>query len=93
MIMNIDDVMRLVRNNIKSLAPYSTARDEYKGALGVFLDANENPFDNGFNRYPDPRQSELKARIADLRQAQICPSCGGSCGKEDKFCRKCGAQL
>jgi len=39
------------------------------------------------------KAAELKARIADLRQAQICPSCGGSCGKEDKFCRKCGAQL
>lgn len=62
--MNIDEVMRLVRKNIKALAPYSTARDEYKGALGVFLDANENPFDNGYNRYPDPRQSELKSIIA-----------------------------
>ena len=71
MIMNIDDVMRLVRKNIKSLAPYSTARDEYKGALGVFLDANENPFDNGFNRYPDPRQAELKARIAPMKGVAV----------------------
>ena len=71
MIMNIDDVMRLVRKNIKSLAPYSTARDEYKGALGVFLDANENPFDNGFNRYPDPRQAEFKARIAPMKGVAV----------------------
>ncbi len=71
MIMNIDDVMRLVRKNIKSLAPYSTARDEYKGALGVFLDANENPFDNGFNRYPDPRQAELKALIAPMKGVAV----------------------
>lgn len=69
--MNIDDVMRLVRKNIKSLAPYSTARDEYKGALGVFLDANENPFDNGFNRYPDPRQAKLKARIAPMKSVAV----------------------
>lgn len=62
--MEMNDVLRLVRKNIKALAPYSTARDEYKGALGVFLDANENPFENGYNRYPDPRQAELKALIA-----------------------------
>lgn len=69
--MNIDDVMRLVRKNIKSLAPYSTARDEYKGALGVFLDANENPFDNGYNRYPDPRQAEFKALLAPMKGVAV----------------------
>ena len=40
----------LVRANIAALEPYSTARDEYEGALGVFLDANESPFNNGYNR-------------------------------------------
>lgn len=65
--MNIDNVLNLVRRNILSLAPYSTARDEYKGKLGVFLDANENPFDNGYNRYPDPRQSELKGVISAIK--------------------------
>lgn len=65
--MSIEDVMRLVRKNILSLAPYSTARDEYKGALGVFLDANENPFENGYNRYPDPRQAKLKALISQIK--------------------------
>lgn len=69
--MNIENVMRLVRNNIRSLAPYSTARDEYKGELGVFLDANENPFDNGYNRYPDPRQIKLKTAISQIKAVSI----------------------
>ena len=49
----------LIRENIKSLKPYSSARDEYKDATTsemIFLDANENPFENGVNRYPDPQQ-------------------------------------
>ena len=57
----------LVRPNIASLAPYSTARDEYKGDIGIFLDANENPYNNGYNRYPDPRQKALKAHISALK--------------------------
>ncbi len=69
--MNINDVLRLVRKNIMNLAPYSTARDEYQGALGVFLDANENPFNNGYNRYPDPRQTELKAMISAIKGVPV----------------------
>lgn len=69
--MEINDVLRLVRKNIKALAPYSTARDEYTGALGVFLDANENPFENGYNRYPDPRQTELKSMIAPQKGVTV----------------------
>lgn len=65
--MTDQSVMALVRPNIASLSPYSTARDEYKGKLGIFLDANENPFQNGYNRYPDPRQLELKSRIAAIK--------------------------
>ncbi len=65
--MKKEDVLRLVRKNILSLAPYSTARDEYKGELGVFLDANENPFENGYNRYPDPRQQKLKAILSEVK--------------------------
>lgn len=61
-------VRSLVRKNIAALAPYSTARDEYEGGeLGVFLDANENPYDNGYNRYPDPHQKELKAQISKIK--------------------------
>lgn len=69
--MIIDEVISLVRTNIRMLAPYSTARDEYKGELGVFLDANENPFDNGYNRYPDPRQSELKSIVSNIKGVPV----------------------
>ncbi len=56
----------LVRENVKGLKPYSSARDEYvsDGSEMVFLDANENPFDNGVNRYPDPQQRSLKDVLA-----------------------------
>lgn len=58
---------QLVRPNIKSLKPYSSARDEYSGAEAIFLDANENPFNEPYNRYPDPYQRKLKTRIAELK--------------------------
>ena len=59
---------KLVRSNILSLKPYSCARDEFKGrAASVFLDANENPYNANFNRYPDPLQEELKARLAEVK--------------------------
>lgn len=55
----------LVRPNIRTLAPYSTARDEYGGQrIDVWLDANESPYDNGVNRYPDPRQQRLRELLA-----------------------------
>ena len=56
-----------IRPNIAALAPYSTARDEYDGPIGIFLDANESPYENGYNRYPDPHQAALKARIAPIK--------------------------
>ncbi|MEG1586645.1 MAG: histidinol-phosphate transaminase [Bacteroidales bacterium] len=58
----------LVRPNIRSLKPYSSARSEFTGDASVFLDANESPFENGYNRYPDPLQRELKQQIALLKQ-------------------------
>ena len=62
------DIKALMRENIRNLAPYSTARDEYQGGeIGIFIDANENPYDNGYNRYPDPHQKQLKARIAQIK--------------------------
>ena len=61
----------LVRPNILSLSPYSTARDEYKGPLGVFLDANESPYDSGWNRYPDPRQTRLRERLAQIKGVDV----------------------
>ncbi|MEG1937330.1 MAG: histidinol-phosphate transaminase [Rikenellaceae bacterium] len=57
----------LIRKNIKQLSPYSTARDEYEGEIGVFLDANENPFNTGLNRYPDPHQRRLKEVICKIK--------------------------
>jgi histidinol-phosphate aminotransferase len=61
------DIYSLVRPNIRNLAPYSTARDECQVKIGSFLDANENPFSNGYNRYPDPRQQELKSLISKIK--------------------------
>ena len=59
---------QLVRPNIRALKPYSTARDEYAGGeITTWLDANENPYDNGVNRYPDPHQKVLKQKIAALK--------------------------
>jgi len=59
---------QLTRPNIWKLAPYSSARNEYSGhEAHVFLDANENPFNRPFNRYPDPLQAELKARISKVK--------------------------
>lgn len=61
------DISGLVRENIRLLCPYSTARDEYKGRVDIFLDANESPYDSGFNRYPDPRQTELKEKLSLIK--------------------------
>ncbi|HBN6701304.1 TPA: histidinol-phosphate transaminase [Elizabethkingia anophelis] len=60
----------LVRPNILKLKPYSSARDEYKGSTGVFLDANENPFGN-LNRYPDPYQKEVKEKLSTLKSIPV----------------------
>jgi len=64
------DLEKLVRPNILRLKPYSSARSEFAGSAEVFLDANENAFvspaGDGFNRYPDPLQKELKARLAAI---------------------------
>ncbi len=61
------DLKKLVRPNIQALKPYSSARDEFHGSASVFLDANENPYNEPYNRYPDPLQWKLKDRIAQLK--------------------------
>ncbi|KGK31554.1 histidinol-phosphate transaminase [Cellulophaga baltica] len=63
------NIQNLVRDNVKGLSPYSSARDEYvsDGSDMVFLDANENPFENGVNRYPDPQQRSLKEVLASQK--------------------------
>lgn len=62
------EINKLLRKNIATLKPYSSARDEYSGEAMVFLDANENPFNTPFNRYPDPYQQKLKEKIATLKK-------------------------
>lgn len=66
--MNLQD---LIRPHIRTLKPYSSARDEYSGAVGVFLDANENPLGSvgggRYERYPDPHQRAIKARLAEIK--------------------------
>ncbi|MBC7846150.1 MAG: histidinol-phosphate transaminase [Flavobacterium sp.] len=64
------NINNLVRENVKSMKPYSSARDEFEDfdtADMIFLDANENPFQNGVNRYPDPQQSSVKVVLAKQR--------------------------
>ena len=62
--MNLD---KLVRPNISKLTPYSSARNEFTGSASIFLDANENPYNEPFNRYPDPLQREVKKRLAAIK--------------------------
>lgn len=64
------NILNLVRENVKTLQPYSSARDEYKDATSkemIFLDANENPFENGVNRYPDPQQNSVKDLLSEIK--------------------------
>lgn len=65
------DLKKLLRPHILDLAPYTSARDEYSGSIGVFLDANENPYgsitEQDFNRYPDPYQRELKEKLSAIK--------------------------
>lgn len=65
--MQKEQINKLVRKNILSLKPYSSARDEFSGSEGVFLDANENPFGE-LNRYPDPHQKALKTRLSEIKK-------------------------
>ena len=66
--MNREDVLKLVRPNILGLEAYLTARDDCgANQPEIFLDANENPYNNGINRYPDPHQKALKARISEIK--------------------------
>ena len=64
------EIKELLRDNIRRLAPYSCARDEFKGEASVYLDANESPYDNGTNRYPDPLQSEVKTLLAPIKKVR-----------------------
>ena len=63
------DLQNIIRENIAKMKPYSSARDEFEEATAemVFLDANENPFQNGVNRYPDPKQQSVKELLSGLK--------------------------
>lgn len=61
------NLKELVRPNIWSLKPYSSARNEFQGEASVFLDANESPYNEPYNRYPDPMQWKLKERISEIK--------------------------
>ncbi len=65
------DINKITRENIRNLKPYSSARDEYKGKEGLFLDANENsfgsPLDTNYNRYPDPLQLDVKEKLGKVK--------------------------
>lgn len=65
------EINNLIRKNIKRLKPYSSARDEFTGKASVYLDANESPFDTGYNRYPDPYQNELKRKIGMIKDIPV----------------------
>ncbi len=67
------NIKQLVRQNVQGLKPYSSARDEYvsDGSTMIFLDANENPYENGVNRYPDPQQRSLKTVLADQKEVAV----------------------
>ena len=65
------ELKELVRPNVWNLKPYSSARDEFHGEASVFLDANENPYNAPYNRYPDPMQWKVKERIAEIKKVDV----------------------
>ena len=72
------ELNKLIRENIKSLKPYSSARDEFKGKAEVFLDANENNFgsvgsNENYNRYPDPLQWKVKTKLSEIKNSESIP--------------------
>ncbi|MBT8188125.1 MAG: histidinol-phosphate transaminase [Croceitalea sp.] len=67
------DIDKLIRDNVKNMKPYSSARDEFISQEGdmVYIDANENPFDNGLNRYPDPHQRAVKKVLSNNKEISV----------------------
>ena len=63
----------MARPSVRDLQPYASAKDEFKDFDQdlIFLDANENPYDNGLNRYPDPHQLDLKQRISEIKKVPV----------------------
>jgi histidinol-phosphate aminotransferase len=73
--MNMFNLNSILRENIKTLTPYSSARDEFQGEASVYLDANENafgsPLDEQYNRYPDPLQYNVKKRLSEIKGVPV----------------------
>lgn len=65
------DINSLVRKNIRTMKPYSSARDEFKGEADIYLDANENPYPSPYHRYPDPLQWRVKEKLAELKEVRV----------------------
>jgi histidinol-phosphate aminotransferase len=65
------NINKLLRENIRNLKPYSSAREEFSGEATAFLDANENPYNSPWNRYPDPRQVKLKTRVGEIKKIPV----------------------
>ena len=63
-----EGIKSLLRENIRNIVPYSTARDDCKARMDIYLDANENPYPNGVNRYPSPHQPGLKSKLSVIRK-------------------------
>jgi histidinol-phosphate aminotransferase len=76
-------ISQLVRDNILRLKPYSSARSEYRGEASVFLDANENPLNTPYNRYPDPLQETLKEKIARMKHVRPSQIVLGGAGSDE----------
>ena len=64
------DINTLVRSNVRTMKPYSSARDDFKGDADIFLDANENPYPSPYNRYPDPLQWRVKEKLAPIKKVR-----------------------
>ena len=68
----VTEIEDLARENVKRLSPYSSARDEFKGIENhIFLDANESPYANGFNRYPEPQPRRLLEQLSEIRKVPV----------------------
>lgn len=65
--MNDEQIRSLARETVLRLKPYSSAREEFTGTQGVFLDANENPYNQPFNRYPDPLHIDLRSKLGEMK--------------------------
>jgi histidinol-phosphate aminotransferase len=65
------NIETLVRETVRTMKPYSSARDEFKGEAEIFLDANENPYPTNYNRYPDPLQLQVKKKLGKIKSAAV----------------------